>query len=313
MGNIDLIKGEFRGTIGRLIGTKYKGIAVIKSAPFGVAPPSPVQTASVRAFEKLNRLAAAMAKAFWPRLSLSEEKMLKHNAIAQWLKPLIASHQFQPLNFLNLIRPSNLLAMTTTENPDEDNNLLLTFTSSNWDFFSADAYINAITLDDNGYCGGAVSMPIASRATYIQAPQNPQGKISILAFASDKIGKTCQTYCGNAAQLLIVQGIKSLYDTKTGKTNKTISPNYEAIIAGTAIKIEGTSTSVGFYFEDMGGDSIRIRPEYLLENSRDKIRLKVPNLQRGDYYIYIKTQYTLDGTTSPDIKTLRLDIELLVV
>jgi hypothetical protein len=313
MARLNLVKGEFKGTLGKFVGTKYKGIAVIKSAPFGVAPPTLSQTANVRAFEKLNRLAVAMAKAFWPKLGLSDKKMLKHNATAQWLKPLIASHQFETLGFLDVVKESSLFTMTTSGEPDEHNEIRVDFQSSYWDIYTNNARINAITVDDMGYCGENITLAAENDYTYITAPRNPQGKISILAFVTDKKDKVFETSWGHVTQLLTSQGIMSILDTKTGQTNKTLSPGFNANIDGLAIQITGTAPQIGLYFEDEGADITRVPINGLLENSRNKIRLLVPNLSAGYYYIYIKTTYNLDGTQSPDIKTLRLDIRLLVV
>ena len=313
MAQLNLVKGEFKGTLGKFVGTKYKGKAIIKSAPFGVAPPTLKQTANVRAFEKLNRLSAAMAKNFWPALGLSDKKMLKHNAAAHWLKPLIASHQFEPLNFLNVVKESKLFTMTTSMEPDSDNDLLLTFTSAYWDDFSADARIHAVTVDDNGSCGGTITTAAAAGYKYIQAPPNPHGRISIIAFISDKKNKVYKLSCGNVPQVLTDQGILNIFDPATGKTNQTLSPNYTATINGLAIKVQGTAPQIGLYFEDAEGDATRVSISGLTENSRNNIRVLVPPLLPGPYYIYINTTYNLDGSVSPDIKTLRLNAKLLVV
>ena len=313
MAQLNLVKGEFKGTLGKFVGTKYKGIAIIKSAPFGVAPPTLLQTSNVRAFEKLNRLSAAMAKNFWQVLGLSERKMLKHNAVARWLKPLIASHQFEPASFLGLVKKSDLLTVTTTMEPDTDNDLLLTFASADWDAFSDSAEIHAVTVDDTGSCGEAITIAAKAGYAYIKAPQNPRGRISIIAFISEKKDKIYKLSCGNVPQTLTEQGILDVFDPATGETNKTLSPGYTATITGLAIKITGTTPQIGLFFEDEDEDTTRVAISGLTENSRNKIRVVTPNLSPGKYYIYINTTYNLDGTVSPDIKTLRLNTELLVV
>lgn len=94
MGQMNLLKASVRGKLGELYGTETKGQAILHAIPFSHAPHSEKQTKSVRAFEKVNRIAGGLAKYFWQYLHLSDAKMLRHNAVASWLKPLIVNHNF---------------------------------------------------------------------------------------------------------------------------------------------------------------------------------------------------------------------------
>lgn len=94
MGQMNLLKASVVGKLGETYGTEVKGQAILHAIPFSHAPHSETQTKSVRAFEKVNRIAGGLAKVFWPYLHLSDSKMLRHNAVASWLKPLIVNHQF---------------------------------------------------------------------------------------------------------------------------------------------------------------------------------------------------------------------------
>lgn len=103
MGQMNLLKASIRGKIGELYGTQTKGQAVLHAVPFSHAPHSQTQTKSVRAFEKVNRIAGGLAKHFFKYLNLSDAKMLKHNAVASWLKPLIVDHEFIMANITQLV------------------------------------------------------------------------------------------------------------------------------------------------------------------------------------------------------------------
>ena len=113
MATVNLIKSAFTGRLGELTGATWKGKPVIKAAVFSKAPPTATQTQNVRAFEKLNRLAGAIAKAGWPYLNLSDKHMLRHNAVARWLKPAISDHAFDPRKIAQVIHPGDDLAYVT--------------------------------------------------------------------------------------------------------------------------------------------------------------------------------------------------------
>lgn len=104
MGKVNLLTGSYVGKVGEQYGSDWKGIHCIKAVPFSHAPHSETQTKSVRAFECVNRIAGSLAKKFWKNLNLSDRKMLKHNAVAQFLKPLIFDHAFVISNWSALCR-----------------------------------------------------------------------------------------------------------------------------------------------------------------------------------------------------------------
>lgn len=91
---MNLLKANFVGKVGEVYGAKWKSQHVIKAIPFSHAPHNEKQTKAVRAFECVNRVAGGISKYFWPYLNLSDKKMLKHNAVAQMLKPLLTGGVF---------------------------------------------------------------------------------------------------------------------------------------------------------------------------------------------------------------------------
>jgi hypothetical protein len=106
MAEMNLLKANFTGSLGRVTGSEWKGKPVVKSRIFSKAPPSKAQTQSVRAFEALNRLSAAVAKEGFPYMGLSTKTLLPHNAVAKFLKPAIENHIFDVAN-LSKIMPKD--------------------------------------------------------------------------------------------------------------------------------------------------------------------------------------------------------------
>lgn len=110
-----LLLGGFYGKAGSMVGQKWKDKIQVHARVFSKSPPSQLQTDNVRAFECLNRLSSALAKKWWPWLGLSDKEMHKHNAIAKWLKPLIATHTFEPDTLRSIIPNDGLAEITSLE------------------------------------------------------------------------------------------------------------------------------------------------------------------------------------------------------
>lgn len=125
MATVNLLKASFNGKLGEIYGTKQHGNAYAKAIPFSHAPHSKTQTKCVRAFEKLNRLSSGVASVAFPFLNLSDKKMLKHNAVAQWLKPLIKGKTFQPSKMAELIETGNETEITNLEINLETNSITI--------------------------------------------------------------------------------------------------------------------------------------------------------------------------------------------
>lgn len=103
MAIVNFINASFNGKLGTLYGTKQFGNAYLKAIPFSHAPHTESQTKSVRAFEKLNRLACGLARNAFYVFGINDKKMLKHNAIAKLLKPIIKDKTFNIANLADLI------------------------------------------------------------------------------------------------------------------------------------------------------------------------------------------------------------------
>lgn len=106
MGTMNTLRADYIGKVGKTYGVRQYGKSIEKAIPFSHSPHNRTQTQSVRAFEKLNRFSAYVAKTFWRYLNLSDKTMYKHNAVAKWLKPCVKNHSFQLANLVEVI-PSN--------------------------------------------------------------------------------------------------------------------------------------------------------------------------------------------------------------
>lgn len=113
MGVLDYSRGAFVGKVGVHYGQKGIGSNQLKKIPLKAAPQNRIQTSSVRAFEKLNRFASALAKIGWKWLGLSDKKMLKHNAVAHFLKPLVSEHVYNLNNFAEIASQDNTVHITS--------------------------------------------------------------------------------------------------------------------------------------------------------------------------------------------------------
>lgn len=106
MGTMNTLRADYIGKVGKTYGVRQYGKSIEKAIPFSHSPHNATQTRSVRAFEKLNRFSAYVAKTFWRYLNLSDKTMYKHNAVAKWIKPCVKNHSFQLANLVEVI-PSN--------------------------------------------------------------------------------------------------------------------------------------------------------------------------------------------------------------
>lgn len=112
MGKMNLLKATFEGKVGENYGARQRKNTYLKAIPFSHAPSSPTQTACVRAFERLNRFSAKSVNVFYPFINNPKKTLLKHNAVASFLKPLISRKAFEPSNFSQVIGDGDEASIT---------------------------------------------------------------------------------------------------------------------------------------------------------------------------------------------------------
>ena len=98
MGTINILKSAFNGKVGQIYGTKQNGKYYAKAVPFSHAPHNNSQKSAFSAFVCLNRFAQGIGKELFKYLYLSDKKMTKANAVAQFFKPAIKDKTFTPLS-----------------------------------------------------------------------------------------------------------------------------------------------------------------------------------------------------------------------
>jgi hypothetical protein len=97
MASLNLLKANFTGALGQLVGVPSPGKNVVKSRVWHRKKSSVYQTFALTSFGRLNRISGTAVKKFWPYCGLSDKKMLKHNAFCKYFSPAIAGGFFDPL------------------------------------------------------------------------------------------------------------------------------------------------------------------------------------------------------------------------
>jgi hypothetical protein len=239
---MNLLKGNFSGTLGETYGSSWKNKNVIKSRPFGKAPPTQKQTDAVRAFECLNRVASLFAKTWWKYFNLSDRKMLRHNAVAQMLKPMIQHGIFDLGSFIEIVPVNSNVVMQEPEQLEPSTPIKINFTVSPTFTFPVGTQLHALAVDEHGYCAPPYTMPY-SGGEVILSPIVPQERpIYVLSFFSYPSGDKFLLFGGNAI------GVKTLqYSLEEQLTNDTWldgRPIYQRTFTGTVTE-KGVLTMLG--------------------------------------------------------------------
>lgn len=237
MATVNLLKASFNGKLGEVYGTKQYGNVYAKAIPFSHAPHSKTQTKCVRAFEKLNRLASGIASVVFPFLNLSDKKMLKHNAVAQWLKPLIANKTFQPEAMANIIEPSNETEITNLKVNLQTNSITVSaktrkevsiLKKKRWFLFVFDSFGQVLLAEapkEDFFAGTITTTLSASRSYYA------------MAFRSDfSVNKFLLGGLSITVPLVVQNGI--LYTSRLGDGGKFTVENGVLKYSGSLYKIK---------------------------------------------------------------------------
>jgi len=157
MGKINLLKADYVGKVGQTYGVRQYRQSIVKATPFSHSPHNATQNKSVRAFEKLNRFSAYVARTFWRNLNLSDKKMYKHNAVANWLKPAVKTHGFQLANIAEVIKPNSSLTIQSVVFDFEARTASVTFQNEKFNPLVTSEKIFIALVSDNGTvkAGGA--------------------------------------------------------------------------------------------------------------------------------------------------------------
>jgi hypothetical protein len=225
MATLNLIKAAYVGKLGKTTGTTYKGRAVVKSAIEGKKPATVAQLNNVRAFEKLNRLSAAMARYFWGSAPINDKAMSRMNAYAHYLKALIVDHVFRPADFVNVIAENDTLSIQSAIQQIPVGSITVMFNSSELAAIPAGSVLHIIAVDENGYCGLGRDFTPGLGPFIVSPPAQVGAKIWVLAFLSNKFKSKTITFCGSAMEVTGMQ--YSLDEQLTGDLWVDGSPIYQ--------------------------------------------------------------------------------------
>lgn len=90
-------------------------------------------------------------------------------------------------------------------------------------------------------------------------------------------------------------------DSITGSINQNITANGVLEIIGSRLKIAGNAPENGVYFEADNGKAYKAAT--LIENKPARLMVFVPKLEKGTYFMSIKTQYSGGGTLVKQVRT----------
>jgi hypothetical protein len=150
LATVNILQGSIIGSLGKITGSVWKGKPTIRARIFSKAPATNLQTASVRAFEKLNRIASAIAFDGFSHLGLSSKGLHKHNAVAKWLKPAVAHNTFNPANIANVIPFGNNVRLTTFKHLHWSGETFIKFQLVQGFVVPDFSYLHFVVFDDNG-------------------------------------------------------------------------------------------------------------------------------------------------------------------
>lgn len=184
MGKMNTLNAEYIGKVGQTYGVRQYGKSIEKAVPFSHAPHNVTQTRSVRAFEKLNRFSSYVAKTFWRYLNLSDKKMYKHNAVAQWFKPCVRDHKFSVENLVFVIPQNPTLHFGNINIDFENKQATIEIVNSPYSVNTTKEDIFLALVSDNGTvkAGGAFSS--ASQTITLAWDYNDFVSLTVVMFKS---------------------------------------------------------------------------------------------------------------------------------
>lgn len=186
MARFNFSKGAFRGTLGNQYGTARKSTPVISIKPIGPHHAAQINKQCVRAFEALNRLSSAVASLCFPWLGLSAKNRLKHNVVAEWLKPLVRGHVFNLASFAEIAPPDSSITIDEYSRDTTTGAITLQL-STTAPISRADGSLWFVfVLDNTGRAIYKVAPDSQVLSTVIQTNPFQQGGFSLFAFRVEK-------------------------------------------------------------------------------------------------------------------------------
>lgn len=220
-----------------MYGAKYKQAKVLKMIPFSHAPHNTAQKQAVRAFEKLNRYSAGIAKAFFPWLGLSTRGLLKHNAVAKWLAPCVAERKFS-LSATSQVIPADETCKITAFEVDRVAGTIkiAAETTIPPNATPASAWV-VLLLDSNGKVVYSVRPEGMAFSAIVPLELDPRFSYSAVVFRSDRENRKAKVHGFDMAGGSFVVGGRVLIDLFANKANFSVE-NGRLVINDPSISVQ---------------------------------------------------------------------------
>ena len=167
MGKINLLKADYVGKVGQTYGVRQYRQSIVKATPFSHTPHNTAQKKAVRAFEKLNRFSAYVAKTFWRYLNLSDRNMNRHNAVAKWLGVSVKNGSFQLENLVEVIPSNSTLRLGEVSIDFNSKSASVHYENSPLSEQTTEEHIFIALVSDNGTVkGGGAFSPISQTVQF---------------------------------------------------------------------------------------------------------------------------------------------------
>lgn len=187
MGKMNTLKADYVGKVGQTYGVRQYGKSIEKAIPFSHAPHNTIQTESVRAFEKLNRFAAYVAKTFWKYLNLSDKTMYRHNAVAQWFKPCVKNHEFSLSNLVEIIKPNPTLSLESVNLDLSNKTASITFVNTPLNAYTTEEKVFIALVTDNGTVKAGGVFAQNSQTVYFSWDYSDFVSLTVVMFKSSLV------------------------------------------------------------------------------------------------------------------------------
>lgn len=241
MGKMNMLNANIAGSMGAFTGQVYKGKSVLHARIWSRTPLNPVQKSSVRAFECLNRVAAAISRHWFYALGLRADGMLKHNAVARFLKPLIEGHVFTPSAFDRVFPEPGLAAVSGISYDSTTGQLTFSARYRGGAPLGAAASWCVLVFDNRGVVF-LIEVPQTDSITRsFIIPSAPENRPNIVALVSIKTDSGLLLGCG-VVSTLVENGV--FYTSRSVSSTWTYIPDKIAKAVGSGVSVFGSTVIV---------------------------------------------------------------------
>lgn len=108
--------------------------------------------------------------------------------------------------------------------------------------------------------------------------------------------------------------INYVIDVRSGEQSSVLTPGRNLKIFGQRLTIAGESAKNGVAFVSVNGESpVVVEPEDLVDNMPSQLTVVIPQLEPGEYYVEVTTQFSTSKTVVKEPRTYRFEQVLAVM